>query len=228
MTDTEAYKSFLTSLIKKQMLILGQEATLKKTAAIKGIKIENDGTVSEITANPNQITEAVLTAFMEFPARVAAKEVIAAKSQEEKNLRNTIESGWLQIEQEKANLLASINNLALGYITTDVELKFLTINPAVDQILGKSQDREWTIGELQNNILDQFYLPLECNKCMETGKPLPPVEFNYDKKRLRVFISPITSIGKVTETTGVTIMLQDLGTRTEPLSKPADPNLSAI
>lgn len=207
MFDGKAYKKFLTSLIKKQMLILGPAEALKKARTITGLKVDDDGNVSEISGSSSQITDEILTVFMGFPEKVAAKELIAAKAQEEKELRHQVESGWMQIENEKAHLVSALDGLALGLATTDEELKILTKNPAFDKVLGGDK-KDWTVDEMQSNIGDQYYLPIECSKCMETGKALIPTEVNFGKRRLRIFISPIK---RQSETTGVTIMIQDLG-----------------
>lgn len=210
MNDIDLYKQILSKLIKKQILLVGKSTALEKVKKIHGIKTDENGTVVQITGNLNQTLEKTLEAFTDFPSLVAAREIIEAKSEQAKETREQIASGWLQIEHEKSHLTSAIESLALGFITTNQDLQIITKNPAVEKILGPSQNKDWTINEMQTNITGDFFLPLLCKKCMELMIPLPPDEIKFKDKTLRIFISPIKTFNKGLEDVGVTIIIENL------------------
>lgn len=189
-------------------MLLGPQVVLAKIKNIDGLKVAPDGTVTSITKPPETITEEIFSAFMNFPSRVAAKDILTNQAAQAKEVKGQIESGWLQIENEKAGLHAAIENLMLGFITTNESLKITSQNPAVTKILGISEAGSWTIAELQNNIGNQFYFPIECNRAMESKLPLPPIDVSIGSKQIRFYISPIILVGKQIEVAGVTIILE--------------------
>lgn len=210
MNEEDLYKQILTSLIQKQMLLVGKNDAIERVKNIHGIKINEEGKVLEIDQNLNGVLDSVLEAFTNFPSLVAAKQIIEAKSEQAKQVREQIASGWLQIQHEKSHLTSALESLSVGFITTNQDLQIITINPAVEKILGKSPSGEWTINEIQNNINGEFFLPLLCKKCMELLAPLPPDEVMFKDKKLRIFISPIKTFNRGAEELGVTIIIESL------------------
>lgn len=213
MQDPSSYREVFTSIIKKQMMLLGPQVVLSKIQNINGLKVAEDGTVISITKSPDDILEQIFSLFMDFPGRVAAKEIISAKSAQAKQVKEQIAGGWLQIENEKAQLVAALEGIPFGFITTNDGLEITNKNGMVEKILGISEDakRGWSLNEMQQHIKDQFYLPIECNKAMESKAAVPPVDVTFDKRRLRFFISPIIQIDKQVEVSGVTILIEYLG-----------------
>lgn len=225
MPDSDIYKELLTSLIKKQMLLLGPKVAIERLKNIPNLKVAEDGSVIEIGSNPTDITDQVFEAFTDFPSRIAAREIINAKTEQTEKVKDQIASGWLMMEQEKSKLQAAVDHLALGFITADEGLAIIQKNPAAEAILGiSSQPGGWTINEIQSNITTaQYFLPIECNKCMESQSTLPPQDITFQTKNLRFFLSPIINIAKQTEVVGVTILIQDLGPLAVPLAAEPQP-----
>lgn len=210
MNEEDIYKTILTSLIQKQMLLVGKKDAVVKARGIDGLKINDQGKVLEIKGNLNEIFDSVLVAFTTFSGLVAAKQIIEAKSEQAKQVREQIASGWLQIQREKSHLTSALEFLSLGMITTNQELQTVTVNPAVERILGTSKSGKWTVNEIQINLKGEFFLPLACKKCMDLLSPLPPEEVMYKEKKLKVFISPIKTFNRGTEEFGVTVILEEL------------------
>ena len=117
MNEEDLYKQILTSLIQKQMLLIGQNEALERVKNIHGIKINDEGKVLDLDKNLNEVLDAVLEAFTNFPSLVAAKQIIEAKSEQAKQVREQIASGWLQIQHEKSHLTSALESLSLGFIT---------------------------------------------------------------------------------------------------------------
>lgn len=220
--DPNSQKQVFTAIIKKQMMLLGPQAVLPKVQNIDGLKVATDGTVMELTKPGDTVLEQILSLFTDFSGRIAAKDIIGAKTAQQKEVKEQIAGGWLQMENEKAKLLAAIDGISLGFITTNESLEILSQNPAVEKILGISEGEMWTMTEIQNAIGNQLYLPIECNKAMENRTAVAPVDVNVNKRRVRFHISPIINVGKEIEVSGVVLLLEDLGSIAEPATQPSD------
>lgn len=64
MADNEKYKILLTEIIKKQIIILGPDISVLKARNIKELTIEDDGTVTEINGDPQQILQKLIDEYV--------------------------------------------------------------------------------------------------------------------------------------------------------------------
>lgn len=71
MADVEIYKSMLSDLIKKQMIMLGPNVALGTARKVSGITVSEDGTVTDITGEPQIVMEGVANAFMSLSGQIA-------------------------------------------------------------------------------------------------------------------------------------------------------------
>lgn len=71
MADVETYKNMLSDLIKKQMIMLGPNVALGTARKVSGITVSEDGTVTDITGEPQIIMEGVANAFMSLSGQIA-------------------------------------------------------------------------------------------------------------------------------------------------------------
>ncbi len=67
------YKKLLTDVIKKQIIVLGPDITLAKARNVPGLSIADDGTVLEITGNPQELTQKLIEEFMELSGLIVKK-----------------------------------------------------------------------------------------------------------------------------------------------------------
>lgn len=67
------YKKLLTEVIKKQMIILGPDITLAKARNVKGLTIENDGTVSQISGYPQKLIQDLINQFVQLSGLIVQK-----------------------------------------------------------------------------------------------------------------------------------------------------------
>lgn len=67
------YKQLLSEVIKKQIIILGPAITLAKVKNVPGITVTDDGTVIEITGNPQEVTQHLINQFMELSELIVKK-----------------------------------------------------------------------------------------------------------------------------------------------------------
>ena len=71
MADHEEYKKMLTDLIQKQMVVLGPNIALDKARKVPGLKIADDGTVMDISADGQMVLKGVANEFMTLSGQIA-------------------------------------------------------------------------------------------------------------------------------------------------------------
>lgn len=71
MPDQEEYKKMLTDLIQKQMVVLGPNIALDKAKKIPGLTVNEDGSVTEVTGDPQMILKGVANEYMTLSGQIA-------------------------------------------------------------------------------------------------------------------------------------------------------------
>lgn len=69
----QEYQKLLTDVIKKQIIILGPFITLAKARNVKGLTISDDGTVTALSGDPQQLTQQLIEQFMELSGLIVRK-----------------------------------------------------------------------------------------------------------------------------------------------------------
>ena len=114
-----------------------------------------------------------------------------------------------QLKEEQARLLASINNLPLGFFIIDLNHNVVIINPAMQEILD-SERKKWSFEELKEHFkkesidFEQF-----CVHCREGASLLGIDEVPYGNKILRILSVPITLPGKE-KVIGSAVVVEDV------------------
>ncbi len=73
MNSEQDFRKLLTDVIQKQIVILGPFITLAKARNVKGLTIADDGTVTAIEGNSQQLTQALIDQFMELSGLIVKK-----------------------------------------------------------------------------------------------------------------------------------------------------------
>ena len=71
MPQVEEYKNMLSDLIKKQMVMLGPGVAIGTARKVAGLSVSEDGTVTEISGDPQVIMEGVANAYMNLSGQIA-------------------------------------------------------------------------------------------------------------------------------------------------------------
>jgi len=71
-TNTD-YKTLITELIKKQIVVLGPYITLAKARNVKGLAIDDNGTVTQISGNPQEIIQNLIDQFVQLSGLIVKK-----------------------------------------------------------------------------------------------------------------------------------------------------------
>jgi hypothetical protein len=73
MQADQRYQKLLTEVIKKEILVLGPAISLAKARNVKGLTISEDGTVTAISGNPQELTRELIDQFMELSGLIVKK-----------------------------------------------------------------------------------------------------------------------------------------------------------
>lgn len=71
----QQYQKLLTEVIKKQILVLGPNISLAKARNVKGLTISEDGTVTAISGNPQELVQQLIDQFMELSGLIVKKTI---------------------------------------------------------------------------------------------------------------------------------------------------------
>lgn len=71
--SAQDYKNLLTEVIKKQIVILGPDITLSKARNVKGLTVQDDGTVTDVTGSPQEVTQALIDQFVQLSGLIVKK-----------------------------------------------------------------------------------------------------------------------------------------------------------
>lgn len=70
-TNINEYKKMLTDLIQKQMVVLGPNIALDKARKIPGVSLSQDGTVLDISGDPQMVLKGVANEYMTLSGQIA-------------------------------------------------------------------------------------------------------------------------------------------------------------
>lgn len=180
------------------------------TGRIKESRAEIDRKVKEQTKqlaeqNENlQKTKIAMISLLED-----ARELEEALKEEKESVEKKVEERTRDLQEEQARLMASMNNLPLGFFIVGVDHKIYLLNPAMESILGVSKDK-WTFKELDSlmkkNNMDIKQL---CAHCRGDVSSYGISELTFSDKYLRVITVAITLEGGK-ELIGTGIVVEDV------------------
>lgn len=73
MQPNQDYKQLLSDVIKKQIVILGPDITLAKARNVPGLVVATDGTVTDISGIPQEITQKLIDQFVQLSGEIVKK-----------------------------------------------------------------------------------------------------------------------------------------------------------
>ncbi|HLA04065.1 MAG TPA: hypothetical protein VJ065_02425, partial [Patescibacteria group bacterium] len=98
----------------------------------------------------------------------------------------------------------------VGFMVVDDYQKLVKKNPAVDKILGTSDDGEWTISAIQAKIGQTYDFLGDVVKSYRERIQIGPKDVSFDSKLLRFYMSPIVVIKESLTASGTVILIEDL------------------
>lgn len=132
-----------------------------------------------------------------------------------------INEGWFMLQQEKARLTASLQNVTMGFIMTNKDLQVEFINKTARDLFTLGPDEEATNFENINKKLYEFHFDLrsKVQSSLYDNKIYDERNMNYLKKVFHLTISPINMEGGIT--IGTVIIIRDV-TETRMLERSRD------
>jgi hypothetical protein len=70
MVTDEQYKSLMTEIIKKQIVILGPDISVLKSRNVQGLSVSEDGTVTEIKGDPQEVLQALIDEYVALSGQI--------------------------------------------------------------------------------------------------------------------------------------------------------------
>jgi len=119
----------------------------------------------------------------------------------------SLQISYQQIENEKARLLASINNLSLGFVMTDTDDKIIAINNISYQILKAQEGTFTNIQQMHEYLKESINIDEYYQKC-KTEKAVQKVaDITFRNIFLRFFFTPVIINNNCI---GVVIIFEDI------------------
>ena len=151
--------------------------------------------------------------FRDATAEKDAKALIEKKVEERtrdlKKAKDKISEGWYQLQREKAQLTASINSLPLGFFIITREHDIVYMNPTMQTILGKTNDK-WTFASLRMRFGEsKIELKSFCAHCRGQASAHGMDGVPFDSRILRIISVPIT-LPEKNEVLGSAILIEDV------------------
>jgi hypothetical protein len=73
MNPVRDYKSILTEVIQKQIVILGPQITLQKARGVSGLTVLDDGSVTSIQGDPQIAMQGLIDQFVQLSGMIVRK-----------------------------------------------------------------------------------------------------------------------------------------------------------
>jgi len=69
--NQDDYKKMLSDLIQKQMVVLGPNIALDKARKVPGVTLNEDGSVKDVSGDPQMILKGVANEYMQLSGQIA-------------------------------------------------------------------------------------------------------------------------------------------------------------
>jgi len=74
-TNKEDYKRMLSDIIKKQIVILGPEIAILKARNVRGLTVDNDGNVTNISDNEQDVLQNLIDEYVALSGEIVKNAV---------------------------------------------------------------------------------------------------------------------------------------------------------
>ncbi len=145
-------------------------------------------------------------ATYEKESRAMVEREVEERTHQLQEAKDRISEGWLQLQQEKVKLTASINALPIGFFLLDEKHNVIVANRSLALILGIDESElsyDKVFGELGSVISDAANI---CPHCRGNNDEYEVEDVKYKAKVLRVFSVPVM---KAQEYIGAAILVED-------------------
>jgi len=114
-----------------------------------------------------------------------------------------------ELAEEKAEFVASITGLPLGFVLIDKQQNVILHNSSVEKILGVNE-QDLNLNKIAELFDSKFSFKENYNSCMTEKKIINENGIMYGSKFLHLFMSPVEMIHDHGEIIGVVILIEDI------------------
>jgi PAS domain S-box-containing protein len=133
--------------------------------------------------------------------------LVEERTSELKKAHQKISESWLQLREEKAKLVGSIEAISRAYVLLDPQGEVLIANQELTKILGPVEDG-WTLTKIEQKLHDIFDIKKAFDDCLKSSEPLYIKELSVNAKFIDLYIAPVFLDKK--DIVGVLILMQDI------------------
>ncbi len=143
-------------------------------------------------------------------SKLAVLNLLENVENEKKKVEETVENTTMELKEESARLVASIGNLSIGFIMSDLEEKILMKNAALGKIF-EVPDAEITMLGLRAKLIDSIDLRELHKKVTSSKVPIDITNISFGRKFLKLIIAPVIMIRRDhEEVIGYVVLVEDI------------------
>ena len=138
----------------------------------------------------------------------ANKQLKESLIMENQQIAQQIQEQTRAIEDEKAKLLSLINSISLGFLMFDPNGRVMFTNPAVERITNLKLDSS-DVDAVDAALGKEFAIKEKFQTCLQEKQQVVVREVLFNKKYLRLIVTPIFSSKELMALIGVAILFED-------------------
>lgn len=139
----------------------------------------------------------------------SVEQKVEERTRELRVAKDKISENWMQLQQEKARLVASINSLHLGFMIVDAKPKIIMMNSAIKKILEPVEGK-WTFEAIVKRLKGSVDLKVHYEKCIKEKKAVEIKDIEFGGKFIQIFLAPILMLKDSRRVIGGAILVEDI------------------
>jgi PAS domain S-box-containing protein len=184
------------------------------TGEVESLGLDEDVYVQTLAGDniPISISTSPLIEGKEITGVVVVFKDITSDKKSREIIERKVLERTAQLQQEKAKLSASIENMPVGFLMTDISGNLLVVNSLAHKMLGVKDDLE-AYETLRKVLKGKVDIPTYLRECNENTKAFINRDVGLpDGRFIKIFLAPILTQSSVTrrKCTGIVVLIDDI------------------
>jgi signal transduction histidine kinase/sensor domain CHASE-containing protein len=190
----------------KKLASTQEQLSTQMTEAVEKARVleETKAAMMNLLEDAKELEEQLKT------EKEGVEEKIIERTKDLEETKKQLTNSWLEQQQEKARLMASINSLTVGFVMTNELGEVVMVNHRVHEVLKVEHDPEWTLDKIDSLIGESGKLKLAWIDCIHEGKEIQLSEVGYKEGFLRVLLTPIVLPEDKLKVIGTVMLFEDI------------------
>lgn len=141
--------------------------------------------------------------------KIAVENLLEDLYLEKKEVEKKVKEKTAELQEERAEFIASVNSLSLGFVLIDKNTNIILKNWAVLNIL-KLPEKDFTLEKISAIFGGSFDFKNRCAECLAKGLIITQKDIPFLNRFLRVFMASVTMSRDHNEIIGVVILIEDI------------------